>query len=68
MVCEFRGVGGEIGPEGLPVLLILFERGCYINILGSYFISWRGFKGRVNAEGGLKVKTKVGRFKSKGEG
>ena len=57
-----------MGPEGLPVLLILFERGCHISILGSHFISWRGFKGRANAEGGLRAKTKAGRFKSKGEG
>ena len=38
-------------PEGLPVLLIFFEGDCHISILGSYFISWRGFKGKANAEG-----------------
>ena len=54
-VCGFRRVGGEMGPKGLPVLLILFEGGYHISILGSHFISWREFKGRANAEGGLRA-------------
>ena len=68
-VCGFRRVGGKMGPEGLPILLILFEGGCYISILGNHFISWRGFKGRANAEGSRAGQGEYrGRFKGKGEG
>ena len=28
-----------MGPEGLLVLLILFEGGCYVSILGSHLFS-----------------------------
>ena len=62
-VCGFRRVGGEMGPEGLPVLLILFEGGCHVSILGSHLEGvqgqgqCRGFKGKVNAN--------AGRFKGK---
>ena len=45
-VYGFRRVSGEMGPEGLPILLILFEGGCHVNILGSHF-SWREFKGKA---------------------
>ena len=57
MVCGFWRVGGEMGPKGLLVLLILFEGGYYINILGSHFIYFfgGGFKGKANVEG-LKVR------------
>ena len=34
-----------MGPEGLLVLLILFEEGYHVSILGSHSVSWRGFKG-----------------------
>ena len=40
-----------MGPEGLLVLLILFKRGYYVSILRSHFVFWRGFKGKVIAEG-----------------
>ena len=38
-VYGFRRVSGEMGLEDLPVLLIFFEGGYHINILGSHFIS-----------------------------
>ena len=53
-----------MGPEGLPVLLILFEGGCYVSILGSHFF-WRGFKGRANAEGGSKAGRRLGGLRAK---
>ena len=38
-----------MGPEGLPVLLILFERSYHISILGSHFIYSLGGGLRVRA-------------------
>ena len=49
-------------PEHLPILLILFERGYYINIFGSHFIYFLGGGSRARA------KAKGGWFKGKGEG
>ena len=68
-VCGFRRVGGEIGPEGLPVLLILFEGGCHVSILRNYlFISLEGGSRagpmrRVQGQGKGEYR---GRFKGKG--
>ena len=59
-VCGFRRVGGKMGPEGLLVLLILFEGGYHVSILGSHL-----FPRGCSRAGQGECK---GRFKGKGEG
>ena len=49
-----------MGPEGLPVLLILFKNGYHINIFGSHLFPRGGSKVR---QGECK-----GRFKGKSKG
>ena len=47
-----------MGPEGLPVLLILFKGGCHISILRSHFVYFlEGVQGQ--GECGLRARRKV---------